>query len=327
MAIYIDDTGSHGYDALLETTDNTDFDYDDTNKLVWFGTNGTASTGVTLPDSAFIVYEVYAPDSYTNGLTGGTNVYSKIEYTTTIGTIADTLSSWYTAFDGATAFSTYKVKATYYKGSDKADVYFADEVATFALTGGTEEGVDDGDFTAHSTEWIITNELFSADVSSGTTLGDEELLNPDFTSNVTDWENSSLATFVWDENTVGEGSAESTTSDGGWQYFRTDDTQLGSLSSTATYRLVIDVDFNGGGGSCRVYSVGVDNIQNGGGGNATDGPGVIIEDFTTDGEHTVDYVIGQSSEQLRVYPNFTDGDTETDPVYVKSISLKEVDPA
>ena len=187
MAEYIDDIGPYDQDALFSGTKATDYDYSVTNEIVWFSGTGTASTGFTLTDSPFIVFEVYEPDSYTNNLTGGNIVHGKKEFITEVGTIATTLSDWKTAYDAATPFTTnYKIKATHYKGSDLADVYFANKTEGFSLTGGTEEGVTDGAFTEHGSEWVMSDDLFSASVSSGAVYG-TELVNDGAFTDTANW--------------------------------------------------------------------------------------------------------------------------------------------
>lgn len=156
MAEYINDTGAYDQDALFSGVKATDYDYSEANEIVWFSGTGTSSTGLTLPDSPFIVYEVYEPDSYTNNLTGGTTVQGTKEFTTDVGTVATTIAAWKTAYDTATAFTTYKVKATHYKGSDLADVYDGDEATDFGTATGT-----DIDFTGHSAVWLIEDDLFA----------------------------------------------------------------------------------------------------------------------------------------------------------------------
>lgn len=167
MAEYIGDSGPYGNDSILNGTKGTDYDYDAANKLLWFSSTGSSNTGITLRDAPFIIYEVYAPDSHTNDLSGGTVVYSHTEFSSEVGVIATTLSAWKTDYDNnVTAFTTYKVRATHYKGSNLADVYFADEGEGFSLTGGTEEGITDGDYNGHGSEWVINNTLFSDQVTT-----------------------------------------------------------------------------------------------------------------------------------------------------------------
>lgn len=184
MAEYIEDTGTHGYDALLSGTKDTNYSYVEADEVIWFDATAEAETGFTLPDSAWIIYEVYNPDpgtySNTPNSRGGDNIRGKAEWTNTIGTIATTLSTWKTAFDAATDFTTYKVKATHYKGSDVADVYFADEGEGFSLTGGTEEGVTDGEYTGHGSEWVITDALLADSVADEATFGTEKVVDPSF---------------------------------------------------------------------------------------------------------------------------------------------------
>lgn len=165
MAVYIDDTGSHGYDAQFIGVEDTAWSRDAANEIIWFSGTGSCDTGFTLPnDTAWILYEVYAPDSHTNDLTDGTIVRGHTEWTSTVGTITTTLTSWKAAYDIATSFITYKVKATHYKGSDVADVYYADEGEGFSLTGGTEDGVEDGAFTGYGA-WSMSDTLLADEVS------------------------------------------------------------------------------------------------------------------------------------------------------------------
>lgn len=164
MAEYINDGGAYDEDALFTGTKETDYDYDATNKLLWFSSTGVATSSFIIPDAPWILYEVYAPDSYTNDLTG-TVVHSKKEWTSTVGVIATTIGAWKSVYDGATGFGTYKIKATHYKGSNVADVYFADEGEGFSLTGGTEEGIEDGTFTGHGTAWVLEDDLFASNVT------------------------------------------------------------------------------------------------------------------------------------------------------------------
>lgn len=168
MAEYINDTGAYDQDALFSGTKATDYDYSETNEIVWFSGTGTASTGFSLPDSPFIIFEVYEPDSYTNNLSGGVIVHAIKEFTTDVGTVATTISDWKTAYDTASPFTTYKLKATHYKGSDLADVYDGDESTAF----GTATDVD-GDFTAHSAVWVMGDDLFSEYVTTGPSYGSE----------------------------------------------------------------------------------------------------------------------------------------------------------
>lgn len=164
MAEYIDDSGAYSRDALFSGTKGTDYNYEVSTKTVWFSSTGQANTGFTLPDSAWIIYEVYGVfDSPSNTLTGGTLVHSRKEYTTDISDgIATTLSDWYTAFD-AIQSGIFTVKATHYKGSDLADVYTADESATFGTA-----TITDGTFTAHGSDWIIKDTLLASLVSEVT---------------------------------------------------------------------------------------------------------------------------------------------------------------
>lgn len=167
MAEFINDGGAYNQDAEFNGVNGTDYDFSEANEIIWFSSTGTADTGLTLPDSEWILYEVYAPESYTNPLTGGTTVQGKKEWTSDIGTsVTTTIGAWYTAYDAATPFTTnYKVKATHYKGNDLADVYYADEGESFSLTGGTEEGIEDGAYTGHGSEWVISDALLADDVS------------------------------------------------------------------------------------------------------------------------------------------------------------------
>lgn len=162
MAEYINDIGPYDQDAQFSGTKSTDYDYSETNEIVWFSGTGTASTGFTLPDSPFIMFEVYEPDAYTNNLTGGNIVHGTKEFTTEVGTVANTIADWRTAYIAVSPFTTFKLKATHYKGSDLADVYDGDESTTFGTA--TDTNVD---FTAHSAEWVMGDALFSEYAASG----------------------------------------------------------------------------------------------------------------------------------------------------------------
>lgn len=165
MAVYIDDSGSHGYDSEMIGIEDTAWSRNATDRAVWFSSTGTSTTGFTLPDTEWIIYEVYGMTG--TGLTAdyttiatSTKLLGKKEYTTTIGTILDTLNAWRTALD-VTNYDTYDIIATHYKGSDLADVYEADETVAF-----TTATTTDGDFTTHSSEWVINDVLLADEVSS-----------------------------------------------------------------------------------------------------------------------------------------------------------------
>lgn len=174
MAIYIDDTGGYEYDAELLTTKGTDFDYNATTKLLWFSTTGTATTGFTLPDSEWVVFEVYEPNGYTQATTGydnltvsGVIVRGHTEYTTNVNaTVLTTLNAWLTAFEAATAFTSFKVKATHYHSTDTADVYETTKDVDFTTATKTN-----GSFTGHGSGWILSDTLLADSVSGlGTEL-------------------------------------------------------------------------------------------------------------------------------------------------------------
>lgn len=230
MAEYIDDSGVYNKDALFSGTKGTDYDYDETEEAVWFSDTGTCDTDFVLPDIPWVMFEVYAMTGtgITNSLSGSTQLQGKKEWTSDLTAgIASTLSTWKTAY--GTPYTTYKVKATHYKtaGGDVADVYFADEGEGFTITGGTEEGVADGDLVLPATTWKMSDALYADGVGSI-----EYVDNGDFVSDVSGWTSDRDAVITWD-------SGRAKITQGGLTWGNMEQ-EITGLSDAVTYTLSID---------------------------------------------------------------------------------------
>lgn len=164
MANYIDDAGSYNYDAEFTGTKATNYDYSTTDECVWFdGSTGKASTGYTLPDSEWLVIEVYDMTGVTASNTlGGSHLHGKKEFINSVdANVVTQMNTWRTAYDTAKGsdYTTYEIIATHYKGSDLADVYEADETVAF-----TTATTTDGAFTGHGSELVISDDLLADSV-------------------------------------------------------------------------------------------------------------------------------------------------------------------
>ena len=114
------------------------------------------------------MFEIYAPDSYTNNLSGGTIMHGTKEWTNVIGTLSTTLSDWRTAFIAATGFTTFSIKASHYDGSSVLDIYEADESTAFPGSATYSET----SWSIPAGTWKIENALFAPEESL---YGDELL--------------------------------------------------------------------------------------------------------------------------------------------------------
>lgn len=157
MAEYVDDSGAHGYDALLAGTKGVEYDYNTTDKTLTMEVAGSASSNFNLPNSEWLVYEVYNVGNL------GSNVLGKQEWTASIGTLATMLSTWMTDVRTAYTGKTFDVKATHYKGNDRADVYIGSDVINFPAT----PDIEDGAYTGYNIEWIISDTLLADGVADG----------------------------------------------------------------------------------------------------------------------------------------------------------------
>jgi len=192
---YIDDSGLHGFDALLAGTKGVDYDYNTTDQTIQFhATTGSADTDIVLPESGWILYEVHNVEDTTT-LSGATTTRGIIDYTTDTSDVAADIETWRSALVTAATYTLFELKATYYKGSDVADVYTGDESTSMSID------ITDGTYELPSSEWIIGDALLADDVS-------EEVVrietNGDFDTSA-DWTNGSNITYnsgAWEFATV-----------------------------------------------------------------------------------------------------------------------------
>jgi len=153
MAEYIDDSGAYGRDALLAGTKGTEYDYNTTNKTLTMETGGSADSDFILPDSPWVVFEVY------NVADGGNKVLGKQKWTSSVGVIATTLSDYMTAIR-LIYTGNFDIVATHYKGNDLADRYDGDESTDFPTT----PDFEDGAYTGHGSKWIVSDSLLADEI-------------------------------------------------------------------------------------------------------------------------------------------------------------------
>lgn len=123
MANYIDDAGSYNYDATLTGTYTTDA----TNHTLTMGADGEADTGYTLPSStSWLLVETYDIDG-TAGDLGGTWFQDDVADVDTDLTAYRAIN---TALVTATTYTSFKMKATLFDGTD-AKVYEATNATAF----------------------------------------------------------------------------------------------------------------------------------------------------------------------------------------------------
>ncbi len=130
--------------------------FDATKKIFTFGADGEADTGQILPNAPHILVETYDIDD----VSGALDIHWFTKKAVDIADIDTYLAACQALIEAevtAVRYVTYKMKATYYKGSDKADVYEADESTSFPTTANSI----DVDYTPSTSTWKITDALIA----------------------------------------------------------------------------------------------------------------------------------------------------------------------
>lgn len=159
MAEYIDDSGTHVFDALLSGTKGgagtTDYDYSTTNKVLTFNSEATAETNFTLPTSTpWLLIETYDIEDV-DGAVSYTK-YQKDVSNVSVATTGDIQIAW-GIVDANANISLFSMVATHYKGDGTADIYETDESADFSTT----PTLSNTTFTVPTGTWQITDTTVS----------------------------------------------------------------------------------------------------------------------------------------------------------------------
>lgn len=153
----VSDSGGYGVDGTLYGT----YTIDTTKKIITFGSDGGIDTGFTLPTAAHIIVETYDID----GVSGAVDYHFFKRDASDVDTYLSSCQALVDAEVSAGRYTTYKMKATHYKGSGKADVYDADESTSFPTTPDSA----DVSYTPSTSTWKITDTVI-APVASYTPL-------------------------------------------------------------------------------------------------------------------------------------------------------------
>ncbi len=170
MAVYLDDSGSHGYDALMSGTEGVDWNRSEANQTLELTTaDGKSNSGFILPSgSAWMLIESYNIDDadsapkMVRSLTewwGADAVDSEAE--------RDTLmTDFRTAMGLINGSPNYEAKATYFDGTD-AHIHEADESTVFDVAASPAYTVLD--YVPSTSSWEITNTLIAPEEESSLT--------------------------------------------------------------------------------------------------------------------------------------------------------------
>lgn len=162
MADFIDDSGTHNYDAALGGVENTDWAKDTANKTLKILTaSGEADTGFILPSNEpWLLVETYDVGEIAQG-SGQSGWLGFHKYQNDVSQVDTDLSSYRTTVDAE--YEYYKMKATLFDGSSTAKVYEADNLTAFPAEASPSYTVTS--YTPPVTNWKITDTL-TAPVSS-----------------------------------------------------------------------------------------------------------------------------------------------------------------
>lgn len=154
MASYVDDSGSHGYDALV--TDGCSVNT--TTQVATLDASGL-ETGFTLPvTSAWLLVETYDVE----GVAGAIGM---TWWQFDVATVKTHIDAFRSLADGK--YTNYKMRATEYSGTagtNAVDVWECDQTAGFGASADYTE-----DFTPSGTEWVVSDTLVGPDENIGTT--------------------------------------------------------------------------------------------------------------------------------------------------------------
>lgn len=147
MSAFTLDSGSYKMHMVL----SGDYTVDATKKIITFGAGGQGDTGIILPTKDHVIVETYNID----GVSGAVDInFFKRDVADVDAYLAE-CQALVEAEVTAGRYTAYKMKATRYKGNDKADTYDADESTFFPMTANNI----DVDYTPSAETWKVSNTL------------------------------------------------------------------------------------------------------------------------------------------------------------------------